>query len=87
MTHCGATRVGHQCIAPVEHHLDSVAVEPDAVLDGGHAAFQRVFDACVGLRVSHHLESVNRGLIDGGFDLIERERGMMRLVARRKHPA
>ena len=87
MTQCGATRVGIRALPTVEHHLDRVAVEPDAVLDGRDSRLQRVLDAGVGLRVRHDLAALRCGLVDGGLDLVERQRRVVRLVAWRKDAA
>ena len=77
----------HDRVAAVEHHLDGVAVEPDGVLDGGHTRPQSVLDARVRLRVRHHLEAMDAGLVDGRLDLLQRQRRVVRLIAGRQHPA
>src|SRR5438552_5740605 len=77
----------YEGIAAVEHHLDRVAVEPDAVLDGGNAGLQRVLDPGVGLRVGHHLPTLSAPLLHRRPYLIERQRGVVRLVTRREHAA
>ena len=47
----------HQPGAALEHHLDRLVVEEDAVLDRAHAVAQRRLDAAGALGVGHHVQS------------------------------
>ncbi len=71
---------GDERVVPVEHHLDRVAVEPDAVLDRRDAGLQRILDPSVRLRVRHHFAALHAGFLDGGLDLLQGQRRVMRLV-------
>ena len=57
----------------LEHELDRLVVEVDAVLDRADAGPNRVLDAHGRLRVGHHPEADGTSLADHRLDLLERE--------------
>ena len=86
-TQTGATRVGDQGIAAVEHQLDAVLVEVDAVLDRVDAGAEGVLDPLRRLGVGHHLLAGAGRLLHARPDLLDREMGVVRVVAGREDAA
>ena len=61
----------------LEHELDRLVVEVDAVLDRADACADSVLDADGRLRMRHHPETDSARLVDHGLDLLERETGLV----------
>ena len=86
-TPIGATSVGTRIGAALDHHLDRLVVEVDAVLDRADAGTHRRLDAVGRLGVAHHPLAGRRRLGDEHVELVVAEVPMARVVAWRQHAA
>lgn len=71
----------------MDHGVDGLVVEEDAVLDRPHARRDRVLDALGALGMSEHGTADGGRLRDRRAQLVAVELGMPRIVGRGQHPA
>ena len=81
----GGVQGRHQPGVALQHHLDGLLVEEDAVLDRAHPVAQGRLDAAGPLGVSHHVDACRGGLGRHLGDLVVAEVRVARVVARAQH--
>src|SRR3954471_9156603 len=82
----GRRQRGHQPGAPLEHEVDRLLVEEDAVLDRADPGADRGLDAGGALRVRHHRHARGLRLLDEDVELGGAEVRVLRVVAGGEDP-